>query len=653
MSARLTVRPVTLAVAALAALAATLVSAAPVAASNAEGALDPSFSGDGRFVDTASGQNAVTDGLVQPNGSMVASTEVGSPGANGFSLVRYLPGGALDQGFGNAGVAGIPGQDHGNVQAIARQADGKLLAGGTDGTNGQMLIARFTLNGQLDPTFDGDGVKDMVLGDRSSLGNLTVAPDGSIYLVGDAVSGSVTYQFVAKLDPQGNVVESFGPNRSSFLNRGSTFLSYDDAATFDFASSVLVMPDGSVMMGGQYGDVSSQQSTLWEVTSGGHFDTLFAGDGTLSDPVGSVSSRSDALLATADGGVLAAQYASDGSTSTAVVSRYTAAGALDTGWANGGRAYLAPGFARDLARQPDGKILVTGAYRDTDDDFFLARLTRAGALDPTFAVGGVSRVGFGVAQADGPVALSVQPNGRAIAIGASADPSNNYLEHPAIARWRYDATPPTAGAVRSLPRFETRLAATLHWSAKDADTGVARYDVQLRHARSGQSAFGAWKTFRRATTATKATLAGVLGTTFCARTRGRDRAGNIGRFGASRCTAFPVDDRALSATGTWIAGRSTGDYAHTFRASTQLGAQLSRRVVYRHLALVVTTCPTCGRVRVTVGGTTRTFDLHTATTHRRVVLAFARSLKARTATVRITVASAHRVVIDGLAVSLV
>jgi uncharacterized delta-60 repeat protein len=636
----------------VAALAATIVPALPAAATNAEGALDPSFSGDGRFVDTTSGQNAVTDGLVQPNGSMVASTEVGAPGPMGFSLVRYLPGGALDTTFGNGGVATIPGQSNGNVEAIARQSDGKLVAGGTDGTNGQMLIARFTVNGQLDPTFDGDGVKDMLLGTQSGLSNLTIAPDGSIYLVGDAVSSNVTYQFVAKLDSQGNVVQSFGPNRFSEFNAGSTFMSYDDAATFDYASSVAVMPDGSVMMGGQYGTTSSQQSTLWEVTSSGRFDTGFAGDGSLSDAVGSVSSRSDALLPTSDGGVLAAQYASDSSTATAVVSRYTAAGALDTQWGNGGRAYLAPGYARDLAMQPDGKILVTGTYIASDSDFFLARLTRAGGLDPTFATGGVSRVGFGVAQSDFPLALSVLPNGRAIAIGASADP-NTYLEHPAIARWRYDATPPAAGVVRALPRFQTRLRTTLHWSAKDADTGVSRYDVQVRRAGSGQSSFGAWKTFRHLTTATKATLAGATGTTYCVRARGRDRAGNIGRFGAARCTAFPVDDRALSATGTWTAGRDSGDYAGTFRASAQLGAQLSRRIVYRHLALVVTTCPTCGRVRVTVGATTKTFNLHAATTHRRVVLPFASSSKVRTATVRITVASAHKVIVDGLAVSLV
>jgi uncharacterized delta-60 repeat protein len=73
--------------------------------------------------------------------------------------------------------------------------------------------------------------------------------------------------------------------------------------------------------------------------------------------------------------------------------RYNADGTLDTaGFGASGKVVLSLGAATSInsaALQPDGKIVVAGAYNNgTSWDCVVARLTSAGALDGTFGTGG-------------------------------------------------------------------------------------------------------------------------------------------------------------------------------------------------------------------------------------------------------------------------
>src|SRR5262245_35390147 len=115
--------------------------------------------------------------------------------------------------------------------------------------------------------------------------------------------------------------------------------------------------------------------------------------------------------------------------------RLTPAGALDTAFSGDGRATLDFGNKYDRANavvvQPDGKIVVAGAWDGGFSDFAIARFNADSSLDKTFGVGsdgftnsptGKMNVHFGDAITSGvEVATSValQTDGKIVVAGYS------------------------------------------------------------------------------------------------------------------------------------------------------------------------------------------------------------------------------------------
>ena len=91
---------------------------------------------------------------------------------------------------------------------------------------------------------------------------------------------------------------------------------------------------------------------------------------------------------------------------------------------------------------------------------------------------------------------------------------------------------------------------------------------------------------------------------------------------AETCTAVPLDDRSLARSGRWTAGTSASYYRSTYLRSYTYGAKLTRTgIVARRIAIVATTCRTCGKVRVYWGSTLlRTVSLYSATTVNRKLI---------------------------------
>jgi uncharacterized delta-60 repeat protein len=116
------------------------------------GALDPTFSSDGKQTTDFTGEYDAAQGLVvQPDGRIVvagtASTHDGNPDRNfadrNFGLARYTATGRLDPTFSSDGktMTGF-GANEETAEDILRQPDGKLVAGG--GTLGpRFALARY------------------------------------------------------------------------------------------------------------------------------------------------------------------------------------------------------------------------------------------------------------------------------------------------------------------------------------------------------------------------------------------------------------------------------------------------------------------------------------------------------------------------------
>jgi uncharacterized delta-60 repeat protein len=126
------------------------------------------------------------------------------------------------------------------------------------------------------------------------------------------------------------------------------------------------------------------------------------------------------------------------------VARFTALGALDTGFGTGGITTTHVGAAGSSASAlvvlPDGHVLVAGtAFSNgpTDDDFALVRYTRDGRLDQTFGSSGIVTADFGSGGStslDRAGGLALQPDGRIVIAGFTRGERQAF----AVARYQSD-----------------------------------------------------------------------------------------------------------------------------------------------------------------------------------------------------------------------
>lgn len=219
-----------------------------------------------------------------------------------------------------------------------------------------------------------------------------------------------------------------------------------------------------------------------------------------------------------------------------------------------------------------------------------------------------------------------------------------------------DTTPPTAALTGPKAPVAGTTAATVSWTGADAYTGIAYFQVRYRKA-SYAGGFGSWTvpsgwTRLTSTSLTQRSLA--PGYTYCWSVRAVDRAGNVSPWSGQRCTAVPLDDRALAASAGWTRGTGTAFYTGTSTGASTSGRTLARAgAQVRRIAVLATRCPSCGVVGVYVGGTlvgrvNLYGTLHYRTLYSLPVFGY------RTGTVVLKVLSTgKRVAVDAVAISRV
>jgi outer membrane protein assembly factor BamB len=180
-----------------------------------------------------------------------------------------------------------------------------------------------------------------------------------------------------------------------------------------------------------------------------------------------------------------------------------------------------------------------------------------------------------------------------------------------------DAVAPAVNVV-TVNQFSDKATTTRSWSASDTGSGVASYYVRYRTA-SAQSGFGSYQqpVGLHGTDATSATLHPAPGSTVCLSVRARDQIGNVSGWTADKCQTVLLDDRALSAAGSWYRpSGAAGFEGGTYSAASSRGAALTLANVHaRRIEIVATTCSSCGRVAVSFPGmTSRTLNLYSSKT---------------------------------------
>lgn len=340
---------------------------------------------------------------------------------------RFTTTGIPDSSFGGTGVVSVnfSGNVLDRVQGLALQADGKIVVVGFArvGTQNDFGLARLTTTGTLDGSFGTGGkVTTDFNGTTDQAFTALVQPDGKLVVIGDAgTTGALGLDndfAVVRYQANGAIDSTFGLNGKVMTNIGGRT---------DLAYAGALQPDGKIVIGGRVADGGGDNPDVGLVRyqPSGSPDSAFGTAGIVRTDLAATSwDEVSELVLQPDGRILVSVQAQVGGTFDYMVARYTAAGTLDLGFGSGGVATVAFGtqndFARSLALQADGSIVVVGNTQLTTLDFGVARLTSGGVLDQTFAAGGKLTVDFFNA-ADLAEAVAIQADGRIVVAGSAVN----------------------------------------------------------------------------------------------------------------------------------------------------------------------------------------------------------------------------------------
>jgi uncharacterized delta-60 repeat protein len=313
-----------------------------IARFNADGSLDTTYGGGGAIT-TIGGGAAAYAMAVQPDGKVLLGGWTLSGGRKVFALARYLADTPqLDTSFGTNGVV-IDDVDAAAIQqvnAIAVQADGKIVAAGDDGS--AIVFRRYGATGALDTAFGASGLA--VFSGMKGGRELAIQADGTILAVGDLTAGAGFG--VIRITSAGALDTTFGVNGIAQQGAGSSVR----------GNALKVQSDGKIVAAGT-GATGQAAVAVARFNADGSNDTGFGNSGvavhqfTLSGDEGNalVILGSGDLVVAGAGNEPADCACSGSSAKNELVAAFTALGAVDTAFSGGGSMEVDAGSKQGAA----------------------------------------------------------------------------------------------------------------------------------------------------------------------------------------------------------------------------------------------------------------------------------------------------------------
>lgn len=225
-----------------------------------DGSLDSSFA-PGAGATGSSGVGTVYQVSLEADGRILIGgsfTRYGNALRN--RIARVLPDGGVDASFDSS--AG----PNGTVFCFARQADGRVLVGGSFTSShglSRPRVARLEADGSLDTSFD-PGVGP----DGTYVLSIALQPDGSVLISGDfdAYAG-VPRRGIARLHADGSLDTSFDPG----------------AGLGEPAESIVLQPDGRALLGGGFTTYDgATRNRVARIRAVAPFSSFCSGDGSAT-----------------------------------------------------------------------------------------------------------------------------------------------------------------------------------------------------------------------------------------------------------------------------------------------------------------------------------------------------------------------------------
>jgi uncharacterized delta-60 repeat protein len=338
------------------------------------GDLDRSFGTGGKVTtDFAGDQDTARALVVQGTKLVAAGSGTAVPGGLGaFTLVRYNPDGTLDTSFGTGGTVTTDFPGGGDANALAVQADGKLVAAGsTEFFAVDFAVARYNPDGSLDTSFGTGGqvVTDVDGTDRAS----ALALQGGKLVAGglsfSATAGTNGDFGLVRYNPDGTLDTSFGAGGKVTTD----FVGFTDWA---FA---LAVQGGKLVAAGRAGFEGNDDFGLVRYNADGSLDPSFGAGGKVTTDFARAGGSFDEARALVVQGSKLVAAGNVGPFFDFGLARYKADGTLDRSFGSGGK--VTTNFAGQtdeafgLAVQADGRLVAAGFMLSEfgEMDFALAR----------------------------------------------------------------------------------------------------------------------------------------------------------------------------------------------------------------------------------------------------------------------------------------
>ncbi|MFT3910112.1 MAG: T9SS type A sorting domain-containing protein [Ferruginibacter sp.] len=253
---------------------------------------------------------------------------------------------------------------NGSVSPAVVQTDGKIIIGGSfSAYNGTAItnLVRLNSNGSIDNSFVTG------TGPNSTVNAIALQADGKIIIAGAFTTyNGVSANRIARLNTDGSL--------------DNTFIT--GTGTNTTISSLMLQADGKIMIGGSFTIYNSTaRNRIARLNTDGTLDNSFAPGATgTNSTVNSIAQQSDGKI------MIGGAFTTYNSTTKNRIARLNTDGSLDNTFNVGTGADNA---VTSIALQPDGKILVVGAFANYNASAAsrIMRLNADGSRDNSFTTG--------------------------------------------------------------------------------------------------------------------------------------------------------------------------------------------------------------------------------------------------------------------------
>ncbi len=333
---------------------------------NPDGSLDPTFGSEGIILVEIGDSFQPSSAAVLPDGKiLVFGTTIRDKTIRNFALARFNPDGSRDSTFGRDGqvITYLEGRD--NASGMAIQTNGKIIVlGNIPRADGYLptkaVLLRYNADGSRDPTFGNNGQATIILRWSHGAEAIALQADDKILVIGALLDPTNRPDFaLLRYNSNGTIDSTFG-------NDGMAISDFGDS---DTPEAMLVQPNGKILVVGyawsNYPSHTYATIAIIRYNTDGSLDSTFGNQGIANHDFG-FPGQSNALALQADGNIVVAgrTYSQRVPYMRLITTRCNPDGSLDSNFAGNGKPVTAPGgevWVTAAAIQPDGKIVVAGS----------------------------------------------------------------------------------------------------------------------------------------------------------------------------------------------------------------------------------------------------------------------------------------------------